>query len=550
MRAVASHAGSSAWIHGHVAPGNGDARGDFGASLDAIVSVAQRIATPPPQHLVRADGAYGGVPALTAMIERGMPFVTRAAQDLMSLPDVQARLTTATWTFVPDAEIAGLRSVAELGGITLEPSSTTVDEGGRPFANVTVRAVVSRLPTSKEARRGRAIDGWQYEVFLTTLAADAWPAPEVVMLYNGRAACENRYAQEDRELGLDRVFCFHPAGQELASIIGMMVWNMLVVRGFRTASVPNEAPALHARQAKEDGRNSKFPSPVQDSTPMDEPQTPDETSSDVNEANSDIDESPSEPEKDASALPALDRLHQALDALPWPELLLNRPGWCWNLEHHCLQCPDGQLLHLMTVRPQDRAHGVATYFTARAGTCRSCPLLDECLRSKTHRTAKQLNITLPDEAGLNIKALLGALVRSPLGTPRTRRPPQTGVRHKEPSPRRGGHILHPLETATAGQWAAMPAMFLPAAARRSFCSLAELVPFEIGIDLSVAACRTPCSPLLAPTQRHVRHGRIPWSERASRNALPVGAQVRITAVARREVAALLLGSRPVLARSA
>ena len=45
----------------------------------------------------------------------------------------------------------------------------------------------------------------QGSVQITFKPRDAWPAPEAVALYFGRAAEENCFSQEDREIGLDRI---------------------------------------------------------------------------------------------------------------------------------------------------------------------------------------------------------------------------------------------------------------------------------------------------------------------------------------------------------
>jgi hypothetical protein len=57
------------------------------------------------------------------------------------------------------------------------------------------------------------LDGWQYELFMVDLPADALPAPGAVSLFFGRAGQENRFVQEDREVGLDRIFSYHLPGQ-------------------------------------------------------------------------------------------------------------------------------------------------------------------------------------------------------------------------------------------------------------------------------------------------------------------------------------------------
>jgi len=50
--------------------------------------------------------------------------------------------------------------------------------------------------------------------------ADAWPAPEAITAFFGRGGKqENRFAQEDRELGSDRIISYHLPGQELAELV-------------------------------------------------------------------------------------------------------------------------------------------------------------------------------------------------------------------------------------------------------------------------------------------------------------------------------------------
>src|SRR5690606_14539864 len=115
------------------------------------------------------------------------------------------------------------------------------------------------IPKSGEAGRGVVVEKWQYEVFLTVLAADDWPAPEVVALYHKRSGGENRYAQEDRELGLGRIFSFHSDGQEFATVIGMMVWNLMIANGARLASPPEEKPHQPLRTPVVDERTAVLP---------------------------------------------------------------------------------------------------------------------------------------------------------------------------------------------------------------------------------------------------------------------------------------------------
>lgn len=69
---------------------------------------------------------------------------------------------------------------------------------------VTARVVVTRIARAGAAEHGIVRDGYQYELFATTLSAEAWPCEDVVALYCARASIESRFAQEDREFDLSR----------------------------------------------------------------------------------------------------------------------------------------------------------------------------------------------------------------------------------------------------------------------------------------------------------------------------------------------------------
>lgn len=526
VRAIVSHAGTGAWVFSRLSPGNGDARGDLVAGLDAVVSLVGRMGARTDRTLVRLDGAYGHVPAITSLQERGLPFVTRATQQLMNLPDVQARLTATTWVRIPDAEVSDLRSVAEIGKVTLEPGDDTRREGGSPYVPVTVRAVVSRMRKSSEAHRGVVLDGWQYEVFLTSLEPDAWPAADVVSTYHGRSTCENRYAQEDREFGLDRTFSFAPAGQELATTVGMAVWNMLIVQGFRTARPPEVTPHQALRKDDVDERESRFPPPQsQPPPPPDSRSVP-----------------PAEPPSEPVAQRRVKQdLEPELAKIPWDHVLAGRPGWHQDAAGG-LRCPDGQALRLVSVGLGDRAGGqAAAYFATRAGTCRECPIRNECLRSTTGKNHKQIGITVPADLGERLHALLG---RRPKQGPKPPPSPHQRRQSHRPSPPRGGHVLHPPEDRHApGPWQVLHPVFLPAAARHRFRDMAAAVQVEIAIVVGDSPPPPPHA-LVAKSRRERRHGRVAWAGRFTTYDLPQGHTVALTAVGSSAIATALFGRMP------
>jgi hypothetical protein len=528
-RAIVSHAGAGTWVHGHVSPGPGDARTDLQRGIDAILGLLTRLGVAPQASATRLDGAYGGVPAMTALQSAGLPFVTRASQQLMPMPQVRARLGSAIWEFVPGAEVDGMRSVAELGTVTLMPADKTLREDGTPYTPVTVRAVVSRIPKTGDAGRGVVIGRWQYEVFLTTLAADAWPAAEVVALYHGRSTCENRYAQEDREMELDRTFSFEHGGQELATVLGMMVWNIQVMRSFTLNPPPAEPRVPSPREAQVDDRPCEWPTPEMVGIPTTLALEPAPLPAAL------------PPEQEAN--PVHVELADLVASLPWAELLANRPGWTWDAQRASLRCPDGQPLHLSCVRLGERAQGkAAAYFSIRQGACRECPVRDACFVSRTHKTTKQINVTVEADVGARLLHLLQQLPRARTSRPRTVVTPAPH-RAGSPSPPRGGHVLAPEASPPApGPWRAEPPCFLPAAARRMWRDLQRRVRFHLTVDMPATAA--PSHPLIADSPRARRHARMSWAERARRHALPPDAKIKIHAIGRREDVTALLGRRP------
>jgi len=236
-----------------------------------------------------------------------LPFVTRLNRPkLFEDVEVLDRLRKATWSFVPDSPSGPKRSATDLGVLTVRPDRKTKHLDGTAYEPVTVRVVASRYPRTGAANRGRVIHGWQVEVFAVDLAAEAWPAPDVVAQFFGRATQENRFAQEDRELGLDRIVSYHLPGQELATLVGLSLWNLRLARGFELEPPPEVHPVQQLRRQVRDDR-----APA--SWPRD---------------------------------PVLGTLLAELD---WPGMLAKRPGWAFDAETRELRCEEGRVLTLTTV---------------------------------------------------------------------------------------------------------------------------------------------------------------------------------------------------------
>jgi len=405
-RIAVQHSGSSAWIHGHLSPGNGEGVVDFEPALDSIVGTCVRLDHPLDRSMVRMDGEHGNVPWFTACRERHLPFITRLNRPkLYEDHEVLAKLSSATWFRVPDSRSGPRRLASDLGEMTIHPGKRTRRPDGSTYEPITVRVVASIFPKTGKAKRGRVIDSWQVELFAVDLPADAWPAPYAIAAYFGRSAQENRFAQEDRELNLDRIVSYNLAGQELACLVGLSLWNLRLVRGFRMDRPPAERPV-----------QTLGPPEVDDSVPAQWPRDP----------------------------VVLDLLGD----LDWETLLAKRPGWSWDAVAVELRCEDGRAMSLTSVRPREHAEGrTGIIFRRPKGGCEDCAPRADCLRSERTLATKHVEFSVSTVVAEKLRARL-QLVRKPT----------------EEAP-----TVAPID-AKPGPLVAMESLFLPAMARSTFCS--------------------------------------------------------------------------------
>jgi hypothetical protein len=507
-RATLQHSGSGLWLYAAMAPGNGAHRVDLTGALDVVVSTCARIGHPLERALIRMDGAYGWVPDFTACRERGVPFVTRLTRpELFEQRDVRQRLVDATWMYVPDSGSGPRRSAAELGRVTLHAGADVVRDDGTPYEPIEVRVVVSRFERDKPAQRGRVLEKWQYELFVIDAASDAWPAAETIAAYFGRTAEENRFAQEDKELTLDRIFSYHTPGQEFATIVGLAVWNQRIALGFDFATPPEDVPAQTPRTTFPDLR----PVPPETAPPPEPPPAqgarPDEQPVVI-----------SVPDPAGARAEIL----SVLDELDWPTLLASRPGWQWMTGHGELRCPDNQRLTLSFVdlvyAPKGRAR---VYFTGRTGACDGCPLRNECFNSTKRRAIKMINVTADAARAERLDALLKLLPRQ--GRMRPRTPPRPKAAR---SPDRGDIAVQtPTAESKPGLLNVAVSLFLPAAARRSFSDIARGLTTHV--HLHGAPSHRSSHPLLAPDERARAHRRLTWEDHLARYALSKSVRVDV-----------------------
>ncbi len=197
--------------------------------------------------------------------------------------------------------------------------------------------------------------------------------------YNGRNAEESRFAQEDRELGPDRIISYHLPGQELATLVGLFLWNLRLVRGFELERPPHERTLLPIRRPQIEDRILK-------NWPRDTV------------------------------------LRGILADLDWDVLVAQRPGWHWDAAAGELHCEDGRVLTLTSVRPAEHVKGRMGITLRRPkGGREDCSARPRCLRSEREQANKHAEFSIPTQVADDLRQRLG-LVLGTRHRPRTIEP--------------------------------------------------------------------------------------------------------------------------------
>jgi len=532
-RATLQHAGSGVWLHAMINPGNGDRREELPTALRVAVDFCARLEHPLDRLLVRADGEYGGVPQLSAFLDAGVHFVTRLnRRALLDQPELRRRLVEARWELVPDSKSGPKHSAADIGIVTLQPAERTRRDDGTRYDPVQVRVVVSRHQREGEPHRGKVLAGWQYELFATSLDYEPWPAAEVMASYFGRTGQENRFAQEDRELGLDRIYSYEPAGQELATVIGLMVWNARIALGFELETPPREAPAQQARVPLPDPR--PVPPETCEAAELDE---------DAEGPADTVEPEVVEPTVDPRLAEAEAKLADQLGELDWEQLLFRRDGWDWDDEAGLLRCPDGLglLLTCVDVRRSPR-HRARIFFRGERGACRDCDLLGDCFTTTDKRMVKLTSFNVDrTEVEVLRRQLAELQVLRKECAPSVRKRVQKAESRPAPGPE--PLIQPPPATTAVTSLECLTSLFLPAAARRVFDDLVHDLATYVNVVLPDDPIPFPA--LLARSAGDRQHRRLTWTQHRERYALPDGAEVDITFAGGGNLVALLRGPEPL-----
>ena len=530
-RGTLQHAGTGLWVRVVLSPERADSASMLPLLLEGVEVACRLGGLPRHRAVVRADGAAGSVPWLTACQQRNVHYLTRWGHySLLEQADVQQRLARGPWYRVTSSGSGPQREAMELGEVEQHAGPQTCDADGKHFAPVRTRMVVSRFRADVTSSVGCRKDGWLYELFATDLPADAWPAAETVNLYFGRSAEENRFAQEDREIGLDHLFSYQLPGQELACVLGLMVWNLRLTRGFTQHTPPVRLPAPEPRTvvpAQPEGAPALSTASAPSEAPL--PVA-------VQDAAAAPDVAPAATHAEPGAEPGLTEgeARALYDELDW-EPVLKRLGSLWSraATGDALLCPEGNALppSIVVTSPHPRG-SPALRLLARAVDCRACTRRSQCATTGSRRFAKSVTIQLTAPHAARLKAHLSTRRQSGFAAAPVPAPKKThSPRYRAPTV-----VCPPDETRSPGPYAPSEARLVPSEFRHAFQRTCR----DVAIAVSVPPYRRMRSPHalgLALTAAERQRRRRSWSARLLENALPASVEVSV----------LISGTQPALA---
>ena len=516
-RGMLQHSGTGQWLHMTLAEGNGALKEELSQSYEAIEGFCSIHNLSPERCIVLTDGVGNGWTQVSLGCASKVQFLTRLGDTSILLrPEVSAYLTNADWQKVEDSCSGVTRFATEFG---------TIKRGKDWHA----RVVVSRFKCRDGVKHGagRVLNEWQYELYGTALDPMAFGAPEVVTLYYGRCGQENRFAQEDRELGLDHVFSYHAPAQQLVSAIGLWVYNQRIAGG---AVAVGGLRSLDYRPVQRTYSSTKLPGYEVGNTEAQK----DEASSEAielrtaKEAYAQEWEAPSA-SSDQKA-PAVggekpeyrrrikgvskqrEEVRMLVKRLNWRKKLEPYPGWSWNQEHEELLCPAMKEIPLHDARISGQS-SLTIRFRGRHSDCSECSLRPTCSPSKAAQWRQERSFTVPlDEAiQKRVSKCKSTDTRQELLEKETKPLKKSRMRAENST-----DWSAPVVGATEGTHALSHPQLRPAVLRRKFDELCEKVTIELRVTYG-SRMRVPDYLATSPANRQCR--RHTWQERQRWNAL-------------------------------
>ncbi|MBM4346300.1 MAG: hypothetical protein FJ100_23235 [Deltaproteobacteria bacterium] len=433
--------------------------------------------------VVRIDGAGGNVPFLRELTKANALYLVRSAHyAILQHPDVLGHLHDGTWQAVEDSCSGPTRQALDLGRWPWKSAS----DANSDAPPITPRMVVTRFRSADPEHKhgaGWLHEGWHYELFATALDGPAWPASDVATLYFGRACLENRFAQENRELGLNRVFSYGLPGQLLATTVGMYVWNRRVCLGAELAGIAEQPPSPAPEQ------------PPQHQQPP-QPQAGEDMAV-PSEADLVADPRPAMPVEPVATppKPAADDIHN----MTWEAALQDRTGFAQTSGG--LLCPNGATLRLRHSKTSVSANrNINITLRAPKAACKECPQRSGCTKSTQPMFRKEIGLVLRPPSSSATDPLANS---TPTTLP----------------------VWQPPEPTTPPPGALRLPQLIPVVLIRLWLDIVRGVELRVTVDVPPPPPKQPAYIASTPAQRQRR--RHTWAQRRQRFALDPRARVSL-----------------------
>jgi hypothetical protein len=363
----------------------------------------------------------------------------------------------------------------------------------------------------------------QVEMFATNLDEGAMPAPAVCGCYQRRSTLENRFAQEDREFGLGRIFCYDIPGQELLTAIGLMLWNLQIIEALAARPIPPEANVPPTALCLEPSALVPlFSTPKESVPPTGVAQVPPDGAPEVGPNVEAV--IPAEPPPSLSE--RTEALEVCCDRADWSSLAT---GWTRLRGELALQCPAGKRVPLSHVDIREAPRGAhrsteqRIVYRTPARTCVECPLWSSCHRRPDDTPQKGVNRAIPPDVARTARDHLHALR---LATPRQAQspaqPPRPPSARWRPQP---WAIEH--QHVAVGPYTVAHPRFLPREARRAYLAEIDRARFKVELRYNDAPEATRPHPFVRPPGTSAMPARQTWTQRQQRYALRPGVEVTI-----------------------
>jgi hypothetical protein len=333
-----------------------------------MTAYATALSIPLSQILVRLDGLYGNAAPLVDLLAAGLGVIVRGKDyALLDLPQVKARLACPPDQICTHPESGTNRALFDCLEVPLTLSGPTVR------MVIATHAAASISPPIGVERAGTV-----YELFFTTIPAQAFTPKDVLDLYLHRGSFETVLADEDAEQDPDR-WCSHtPCGQEWWQIVSQWVWNLRLELG--QALSPTTM------------RLTEF-APAQPETPA-QPEVP------------------AQPEATAVSM------SYGPPQLARPSFTGGFSGAAFALQPDgTLRCPANHPLYPQE-RRLERDGSLRVLYAARIGHCRSCPLRSQCQESGSPTKTRRVSAVFwPTSSNASVSAPLPPQRDAPASAP-------------------------------------------------------------------------------------------------------------------------------------